>query len=65
MIGAGLIHILGWVRFREGELRVQSGISTPSFHNSPLGSSIRSWFDIEIEQPIDEEIAPEHLDSDN
>jgi membrane protease YdiL (CAAX protease family) len=54
MIGVGLILMVAWVRLQEEELRVQPGISVPTFHDSHVGRQIRAWFDVHSDESIEE-----------
>jgi membrane protease YdiL (CAAX protease family) len=61
-IGIGLLPILVYVRFRAGELQIQSSVSKPSFHDRQIGSRVRSWFDVhddDWEPPTERELTDE------
>jgi membrane protease YdiL (CAAX protease family) len=54
MIGVGLILLLIWVRFREGELRIQPGSSEPNFHDSHVSRRFQSWFSLRPHESTEE-----------
>lgn len=43
-VGVGMLAILAWVRFRDGDLRVHPGVSLPNLHNRRFWGVFQSLF---------------------